>query len=400
MQKICIAVIGAGWASRLHCNAMKQLGGFDVRLKTVVDVFSESAEKLKAEYGFEQASTDYETVLNDPEIDAVILCTPPRMHLEQSLKALKAGKNVICEKPLNGYFGVPEDPKPIGEKVKKREMFQKVLKQLDELGRVLEESGKVFCYAENYIYSPNLQKAAQLIAAKGSSVTYIRAEESVRGSVSAFGNTWENIGGGTLMRIGCHPLGGSCYIKQKEAEAKGETIVPVSLVADTGRMLDGLTQEERKYIRPELMDVEDFATVTVTWSDNSKMTVFANDNALGGVTNYVDIFLNDGTLRCRITPTDDLDCYFVDDKGLENTVISESQPFKTGWNKAFVSEMIHRGYVDQLSDFFTCVLNGTEPQSGFKQARQVCELIHAAYVSAEEGIRVDIEKLKSELRGF
>ncbi|MDO4493405.1 MAG: Gfo/Idh/MocA family oxidoreductase [Clostridia bacterium] len=399
MRPICLGIVGAGWASRLHCNAMKQLGGFAVRLKTIADVFPESAAKLQKEYGFENATTRFEDILEDPEIDAVILCTPPRFHLAQSIQALKAGKNVICEKPLNGYFGEPEDTKPVGTQVKKRDMYRKVLGQLDELERVVNESGKVFCYAENYIYSPNLRKAAELIAAKGSSVTYIRAEESVRGSISAFGNTWENIGGGTLMRIGCHPLGGAVYIKQKEAEAKGETVVPVSLVADTGRMLDGLTEAERKYIRPELLDVEDFATVTITFSDNSKVTVFANDNALGGVQNYVDIFLNDGTLRCRITPTDDLDCYFVDDKGLENTVISEAQPFKTGWNKAFVSEMIHRGYVDQLADFFNCCLDGTQPQSGFRQARLICELIHAAYVSAEEGVRVYPEELKRELRG-
>ena len=397
MQHITLGIVGAGWASRLHCNALKQVGGWDVRLKTVVDVFESSAEKLAEQYGFEQWGTDYDAMLQDPEIDAVVLCTPPRFHTEQSIAALKAGKHVICEKPLTGYFGFADDPKPIGTAVKKRDMYRYVKSQLDALEAAVKESGKIFCYAENYIYSPNLQKAKELIAAKGSQILYLRGEESVRGSISAFGNTWENIGGGTLMRIGCHPLGGVLYLKQQQARAMGKDIRPVRLVADTGRMLDGLDEAQRRYIREQLMDVEDFATVTVTFSDESKATVFANDNALGGVENYVDIFLNDGAMRAKITPTDDLSVYFVDDHGLENSVISENQPFKTGWNKAFVSEMVHRGYVDQLQNFMTCIVEGRQPESGFAEARLVCELIYAAYISAEEGRAIDLDTLAKEM---
>jgi len=198
------------------------------------------------------------------------------------------------------------------------------------------------------------------------------------------------------MRFGCHPFGGVLYMKQQESLARGREVRPVRLVADMGRILDGLDPAQRGYIRDELLDVEDFATVTITFSDESKATVFANDNALGGVENYVEIFLNDGSMRAKITPTDDLSIYFADDRGLENTVISENQPFKTGWNKVFVSEMIHRGYVDQLENFLECIVEGKQPESNFATARQVCELIYAAYISAEEGIAVDLDKLKEE----
>jgi len=396
LKKITLGIVGAGWASRLHCNALKQVGGWDVRLKTVVDVFEASAKKLAEEYGFEQWGTDYDALLADPEIDAVVLCTPPHCHTEQSIAALSAGKHVICEKPLTGYFGFDDDPKPVGTQVKKRDMFRYVVQQLDALEEAVRESGKIFCYAENYIYSPNLKKAKEIIAAKGSQILFLRAEESVRGSISKFGNTWENIGGGALMRFGCHPFGGVLYMKQQESLARGRDVRPVRLVADMGRILDGLDPAQRGYIRDELLDVEDFATVTITFSDESKATVFANDNALGGVENYVEIFLNDGSMRAKITPTDDLSIYFADDRGLENTVISENQPFKTGWNKVFVSEMIHRGYVDQLENFLECIVEGKQPESNFATARQVCELIYAAYISAEEGIAVDLDKLKEE----
>ena len=134
--------------------------------------------------------------------------------------------------------------------------------------------------------------------------------------------------------------------------------------------------------------MEDFGTVTITFTDGTKATVFANDNVVGGIRNYVEVYCNDGTLRCNITPTDDLQTYYVDDHGLEDVYLSEKLEEKTGWNYVFVSESIQRGYVAQLQDFLECVTGGREPLSGFPLARMTGELIYAAYVSAEEGRRV------------
>ncbi len=71
-------------------------------------------------------------VLNDPEIDVIDICTPPYVHKEGIIKAMKAGKHVICEKPLVGYFGQPGDPEPIGEKVSKKVMYEYLLKELED----------------------------------------------------------------------------------------------------------------------------------------------------------------------------------------------------------------------------------------------------------------------------
>ena len=50
-----------------------------------------------------------------------------------------------------------------------------------------------------------------------------------------------------------------------------------------------------------------------------------------------------------------------------------------------------------LQNFMTCIVEGRQPESGFAEARLVCELIYAAYISAEEGRAVDLETLAKEM---
>jgi predicted dehydrogenase len=243
-------------------------------------------------------------------------------------------------------------------------------------------------YAENYIYSPNIQKAAEIINKKNSNILFMKGEESVQGSPSGFAGSWEKTGGGSLLRIGCHPLGGILYLKDVEAKTKGIDIKVKSVVADTGVISTNLTLEQRKYLKANPQDVEDFGTMTITFTDETKATIFANDNVLGGVRNYIEIFTNNSSLMCNITPTDELMTYFIDQDDLEDVYISEKLENKTGWNKVFVSESIKRGYVNQMQDFLECVVYGRQPISNFEIAAETTKVLYAAYISDSEGRRV------------
>lgn len=76
---LTIAVIGAGYAARLHGDAYRRVYGATPRLKWVIDPDMERAEKLKAAYGYEFAAPDFSSALADGEVDVIDICTPPRL---------------------------------------------------------------------------------------------------------------------------------------------------------------------------------------------------------------------------------------------------------------------------------------------------------------------------------
>ena len=385
---VTVGTVGAGYAAHLHGNGYEKVSGITVRLKTVCDLNLELAKKVQQRFGYEQAVRDYHEMLADPEIDVIDIVVPPFLHTTVAMEAMEAGKHVICEKPLTGYFG-QKGQENIGVTVPKSEMYRKCLEDMDRLKEVVERTGKKFMYAENFVYATPVQKAAEIIRAKKTKLLYMKGEESLKGSSSPVAGQWNKVGGGTLMRTGTHPMGGMLWLKQQEAIARGETITIQSVSCDVGRATRCLTEEEHRYISARPEDVEDFGVITVTFSDGTKAICIASDTALGGSRNYIDIYGNNTALNCNITPTDLLNTYFLDEDGLDDVDISEMLPRKLGWNKAFVSDEIIRGYMGELQDFVETIAYDRKPVSDFTLAYDTTKVIYAAYQAAEEGRRID-----------
>lgn len=98
MTKYNIGIIGAGMYGKV---LMKHLQADERAHILWVNSASEKTTKAAAEeFGIEQWTLDYQDILADPEIDAVVIATPPYLHAEQLTAALQAGKHVLLEKPL------------------------------------------------------------------------------------------------------------------------------------------------------------------------------------------------------------------------------------------------------------------------------------------------------------
>lgn len=95
---IKVGVIGCGTiANAAHIPSYMK--NADVEIKYFCDIIPERAQAAVEKYGCGVAVTNYHDVINDPEIDAISVCTPNRMHPVITIDALRAGKNVLCEKP-------------------------------------------------------------------------------------------------------------------------------------------------------------------------------------------------------------------------------------------------------------------------------------------------------------
>ncbi|NIA12628.1 MAG: Gfo/Idh/MocA family oxidoreductase [Nitrospiraceae bacterium] len=103
-KKVNVALIGAQFMGKTHSNAWRKVGMFfDLPVEPVMKVLcGKFPEELKVagKYGWEEASLNWKEVVNRPDIDIVDICTPNFLHPTMALEVAKAGKAIICEKPL------------------------------------------------------------------------------------------------------------------------------------------------------------------------------------------------------------------------------------------------------------------------------------------------------------
>ncbi len=93
-----VAVIGCGTiANTAHIPAY--IKNPEAEIAYFCDIIPERAEKAVETYGCGKAVTDYHEVIADPEVEAVSVCTPNNVHAPIAIDCLRAGKNVLCEKP-------------------------------------------------------------------------------------------------------------------------------------------------------------------------------------------------------------------------------------------------------------------------------------------------------------
>ncbi|MCL2074842.1 MAG: Gfo/Idh/MocA family oxidoreductase [Betaproteobacteria bacterium] len=380
-DEICIGMAGAGRAMELHVNALKRFTGVPIRLKVVMARRKEQLESARKRFGFENISFDFNDLLNDPQIDVIDICTPPYLHAEMIKMAMQAKKHVICEKPLTGCFDAS---------LSKKEMYARLLFDLENLQATINNSGKKFMYAENFVYAPAIVKSAEILRKKRSRILYAKGEESLKGSSSPVAGEWAKTGGGTFIRTGSHPLSAILYLKQQEALARGVEIKVRSVLADMAQITPSLSEYEHRHIAANPVDVEDCGTVILEFNDNSRAVVIATDTLLGGSKNYVELYCNDAAIRCNITMSNLMETYFLDEDNLGDVYISEMLPAKTGWNNPFLEDEIIRGYTDEMRDFMDAILYDREPKSGFGLARDTAKIIYAAYMSAEIGGKVEL----------
>lgn len=97
-KPVGIALIGMGWWGK-KMLAVLQAAPEDIRVVRAVEPNHETVAELCAERGV-KLSASYADALNDPEVEAVVLATPHKLHAEQIEAAVAAGKHIFCEKPL------------------------------------------------------------------------------------------------------------------------------------------------------------------------------------------------------------------------------------------------------------------------------------------------------------
>lgn len=100
MKKLKVGIIGAGRIGQVHAKSITYHIP-QAEIVAISDIFVEGAERVAKELDIPNYYQDYHEILNDPEIDAVLICSSTDTHADIACEAAEAGKNIFCEKPVD-----------------------------------------------------------------------------------------------------------------------------------------------------------------------------------------------------------------------------------------------------------------------------------------------------------
>ena len=348
MDKLNVGIIGTGWPGQMHAQALGAVDG--AKLYACADVDDERRTAFVKEHGPEKSYGEYHDLLNDPQVDAVIICLPNFLHFPASLAAIEAGKHVLCEKPptLNGA-----EMEVLREEAIKR--------------KLIYYFGRQFRFTAEMRAAKALVEEGRLGKIYYAKATFVRS----RGIPVGIGHWFtekKRSGGGALIDIGVHALDAVWYLMG--------TPRPSSVSAQVFRNFEHI-------VKVPVFDVEDAAYAFIRFQDEA--VVQLETSWAGNLTDdipprkYFGRESNNSVLygskaSVRLKPL----TLFEDQSGELVTV-----PLQAKQDEA-------NGFQLQLRNFIASLSGGSTPTNNDDQAVALMKMIDAIYASSELGREVPI----------
>lgn len=260
-----IAIIGCGAIARKrHAPVLNR--NKNVCFYAVCDVMKKNADELAEKYGV-KAFYDIDRLLACKELDAVIICTPERFHKDNVIAALKAGKHVLCEKPL------ALDGREADEVIKQWKKTDRVLMTAfsQRTYRVHTMAKQMIC--DGMIGTPIFFRTN--LTQKGVEYT------TLAGAQPDFYDKYLKNIGGALLSIGCHRIDLVRYLfdaQIQQVQAFTSTI-------------------DKRYSNGEKIDAEDHALINAKLSNGLAGMIWVSWSNYGSAENETVVYGTEGTLR-------------------------------------------------------------------------------------------------------
>ncbi len=340
-KTVKVGMIGAGFVSDIHAFAFKN---FVPNAEVIAVASPQHAARFAEERGIPNAFSDYREMLKLKELDVVTIAMPNYLHCQAAVDIAKAGKHIICEKPLC-----------------------RTLEEADEMIEAAKKAGVLLMYAEELLFAPKYVRAKQLITegAIGEPFLAKQSEEHPGPHMPWF---WDvNLsGGGVMLDMGCHSIEYTRWVLGKP-KVKSVTAFMGTFVHQ------GRTQGE------------DHSYAIIEYEGN-KMAMIENSWAKGGgVDDRCEIYGKKGHTRADLLRGSSLLTYSETGYGYAVEKAGETKGytftmFEEAWNYGFPKEMQH---------FVNCARGKEELMESGQDGRDVLEIMYAAYQSAGEGRRID-----------
>jgi D-xylose 1-dehydrogenase (NADP+, D-xylono-1,5-lactone-forming) len=236
------ATVTWGFLSTANINDKLLAGAAESDRVDVIAVASRDAGRAEAyarDRGIERAYGSYEELLADPDVEAVYISLPNSLHVEWSIRALEAGKHVLCEKPLS-----------------------RRAEEVERAFDVAEQSGRLLMEAFMYRHNPQTARLKELV--DGGAIGRLRLVRAAFSfPLADAGNVRldASLDGGGLMDVGCYCVSGTRLLGGEPEQVYGEQVLGASGVDElfTGTMRlpgDVLVQFDAGLVLPERDELE------------------------------------------------------------------------------------------------------------------------------------------------
>ena len=333
--KVRCAVVGLGAIGPTHMNAIDAIE--NAELVAVCDVVREKVDNAAESYGC-KAYYDYDDMLRDGNIDLVHVCVPSGMHAELGVKAAKAGKHVLVEKPIDVTL----------------EAADRLINACDEAGVVLS------CISQHRFDDAMIEAHDALekglfgkLTFGGSHTKWYRSQEYY--DSGDWRGTWALDGGGALMNQSVHYVDMLQYMMGEVDE--------ISAYCGT--------------LAHERIEVEDVAAAALKFKSGAIGLLEGNTTAFPGFCTRLDIYGSDGGIVIE------------NDMVRERKFRAEGAGDKNGRTKeqaeaagASSAQIFGSSHQRQIQDVVNAILEGRQPKVTGRDARHPLAIILAVYESA------------------
>lgn len=342
MQRTKVAILGAGFISDIHLESYDRF----IPEAEVVAVYSRNGERAKAfaeKHHIPQWYTDVDKLIAESGCEIVDICLPNFLHADATIKAAKAGKHIIIEKPL-----------------------AVTLEEADEMIAACKKAGVKLMYAEELCFAPKYERVRQLVKEGAIGDIYmLKQSEKHSGPHSDWFYDVNLAGGGVLMDMGCHAME---WFRWMLGNTKA-----ISVMASMSTVLHKTkTKGEDNSI--VIVEFENGVTAVAenSWAKHGGMDDRSEVHGTGGVI-YADLFMGNAAIS-----------YSKHGYGYA----MEKADTTVGWSFTVFEEVFNQGYPHELKHFVDCVRNNKEPLVTGEDGRAVMEILYAAYASAGLGKKI------------
>jgi predicted dehydrogenase len=334
-----VVVVGSGIGVE-HLKGYQELPEL-FAVQALCDVNRERALPVAQQFGLPEVIESFEEVCRRPEIEVIDICTPPSLHFGQIQAALRAGKQVICEKPLVGG-----------------------LEEVDAIAHLAQETGRQVMPIFQYRFGHGLQKLKHLVDRKLAGDAFVfNVDVAWWRDSEYYQNPWRGKRdtelGGALLSQAIHAVDMVLYILGPAKSVYGRTTTRVNQI-----------------------EVEDCVAISMEMADGSLGTISVTLGSLAEISRHRFTFRN-------VTAESNTEPY-------ANSREPWNFSFNATQNEAQMKEAltdfvpVPERYAGQFYHFYQALRDGSVLPVTLADARAALEIIAATYYSSEKNVAVPL----------